>query len=287
MGSGAAAIHRHTAWGQWAVELPQITASLPCSSGQGNSCGTPPHCLGALGTRTPLLHHCTAWGQWAVELPKYTAELPSVSGPLDVYCTLPHCLGAVGSGTPASHRLTAWGSGHWNSCVVWSLLCVGVHGVLGTLALICCERVVCCVVSVVHVCARRPWLVGSRLPCVLAVRCGLHCAPSVCCAVWWLWCLGVQGVHGSLALFCFVCMVCCVVFEVLRCAWRASLCMACMASCLSFALCVVRCVSLWCVAAHSHGVDGSLALVRLVLVVCCVAYVESGCARCLITGGLD
>ena len=40
--------------GQWAVELPQYTASLP----------------GAVGNATPAMHCFSAWGQWAVQLLK-------------------------------------------------------------------------------------------------------------------------------------------------------------------------------------------------------------------------
>ena len=38
VGSATPATHCHTAWGQWAVELLQRTASLPGGSGQWNSC---------------------------------------------------------------------------------------------------------------------------------------------------------------------------------------------------------------------------------------------------------
>ena len=91
-------MHCLTAWGQWAVELLQCTASLPGGSGQCNSCNALPHCpwgsghcnscnalphcLGAVGIATPAMHCLTALGQWA-----------------------------VGSGTPAMHCLT--GRGQW------------------------------------------------------------------------------------------------------------------------------------------------------------------------------
>ena len=96
VGSGTPAIHCLTAWGQWAVELLQRTASLPWGSGQWNSCHTlphcpggsgqwnscnaPPHCLGAAGSGTPAMHCPTAWGQWAVQLLQYSAALPGGSG---------------------------------------------------------------------------------------------------------------------------------------------------------------------------------------------------------------
>ena len=49
------AMHCHTAWGQWAVELLLCTATLPGGSGQCNSCNTLPHCLGAVGSATPAM----------------------------------------------------------------------------------------------------------------------------------------------------------------------------------------------------------------------------------------
>ena len=79
VGSGTPAIHCLTAWGQWAVELLQRTASLPWGSGQWNSCHTLPHC-------------------------------PGGSGQCNSCNTVPHCLGAVGSRTPAMHCLTALGA---------------------------------------------------------------------------------------------------------------------------------------------------------------------------------
>ena len=124
--SGPPAIHCHTAWGQWAVELLQRTASLPGGSGQWNSCYALPHCLGAVGSATPAMHcptawgqwavmHClTAWGQWAVQFVPYTASLPGGSGQWNSCYAVPHRLGAVGSGTPAMRGPTSWGDG--DSC---------------------------------------------------------------------------------------------------------------------------------------------------------------------------
>ena len=96
VGSGTPAMRCLTAWGQWAVELLQRTASLPWGSGQWNSCHTLPHCpggsgqwnscnalphcLGAAGSGTPAMHCPTAWGQWAVQLLQYSAALPGGSG---------------------------------------------------------------------------------------------------------------------------------------------------------------------------------------------------------------
>ena len=73
-------MHCLTAWGQRAVELLQCTAPLPGGSGQCNSCNTVPHCLGAVGSRTPAMHCLTAPG-------------------------------AVGSGPPAMLCTPAWGDG--------------------------------------------------------------------------------------------------------------------------------------------------------------------------------
>ena len=89
-------MHCHTAWGQWAAQLLQCTASLLVGSGQWSSCFAPPHCLGAVGSGTLAMHcltaggqwvvellsmHChTAWGQWAVQLLIYTPTLPRGGG---------------------------------------------------------------------------------------------------------------------------------------------------------------------------------------------------------------
>ena len=86
-------MHCLTAWGQWAVQLPQCTASLPRGSGQCNSCNALPHCLGALGSATPAMHCPTAWGQWAVQLLQCTASLPWGSRQCNSSNALPHCLG--------------------------------------------------------------------------------------------------------------------------------------------------------------------------------------------------
>ena len=80
-------MHCHTAWGQWAVELPQCTAILSRGSGQCNSCSALPH--------------------WAVELLQCTATLPGGSGQCNSCNALPHRLGAVGSGTRAMRGPTS------------------------------------------------------------------------------------------------------------------------------------------------------------------------------------
>ena len=67
-------------WGQWAVELLQCTASLTWRTGQWNSCNALPQCLGAVGTETSAMHCLNAWGQWAVQLLQCTASLPWGSG---------------------------------------------------------------------------------------------------------------------------------------------------------------------------------------------------------------
>ena len=59
VGSGTSAMHCHTAWGQWAVQLLLCTASLPVGSGQWSSCYAPADCLGAVGSGTPAMQrHC-------------------------------------------------------------------------------------------------------------------------------------------------------------------------------------------------------------------------------------
>ena len=62
VGSGSVAMHCHTACGQGAVELLQLSAALPVDSGHRKSCNALPHCLGA------------------VELLQCTATLPVGSG---------------------------------------------------------------------------------------------------------------------------------------------------------------------------------------------------------------
>ena len=58
--SATPAMHCLTAWGQWAVQLLQCTASLPGGSRQCNSCNALPHCLWAVGSATPAMHYLTA-----------------------------------------------------------------------------------------------------------------------------------------------------------------------------------------------------------------------------------
>ena len=119
-------MHCLTAWGQWAVQFLQCTASLPGGSeavqllqctatspgggGQWDSCNTFPPCLecnsrnalphrlGAVGSGTLAMHGLTARGQWAVLLPLCTASLLRGSGQWNSCNALPRCLGAVGTG---------------------------------------------------------------------------------------------------------------------------------------------------------------------------------------------
>ena len=135
VGSATPAVHCHTAWGQWAVELLSCTATLPRGSGQCNSCNILPHRLGAVGSATLARYCLTAWWQWAVQLLQCTATPPGGRGQWNSCNTrahkvgrrgvlprrrslskernscnaLPHYLGAVGSATPAIPCLAAWG----------------------------------------------------------------------------------------------------------------------------------------------------------------------------------
>ena len=140
LGAAGTAVHvmqGPSAWGQWAVQLLQCTASLPWSGGPWNSCDTPPHCPGALGCATPAIHclttwvsgqwnsyialpgcpgavgsatpaiNCrTSWGQRAVQLLQRFSSLPGGSGQCNSCSAFPHCRGAAGSATPAMHCLT-------------------------------------------------------------------------------------------------------------------------------------------------------------------------------------
>ena len=104
-------MHCHTAWVHWAVEFLQCTASLPRGSGQCDSCNTLPHCLGAVGSRTPAMHCHAARVQWVVELLQNTASLPNDSGQWNSCNALPHYLGQWQC-TVSLPR----GSGQWDSC---------------------------------------------------------------------------------------------------------------------------------------------------------------------------
>ena len=113
--SASPAMLNLTAWGQWAVQLLQCTATLPEGSGQRNSCNALPHCLWAVGSEARALHRHTVWAQWAVELLSFTASLPRGGGQWKCCNALPHCLGAQGNATPAIHSHTPWG--RWYSAM--------------------------------------------------------------------------------------------------------------------------------------------------------------------------
>ena len=87
--SGTLAMHCNIAWGHWAVDFVQCTASLSGGSRQCNSCNALPHFLGAVYSGTHVMHYHTPRGRWAVELP--------------------HCAGppAGGTGIPAPEAVTA------------------------------------------------------------------------------------------------------------------------------------------------------------------------------------
>ena len=209
-----AAIHCLTAWGQWAVDLLQHTASLPGGSGQWNtcntlphclggsgqwtSCNTLPHCLGAVGSRPPAIHCLTAWGQWAVELLQYTASLPGGSGQWA-------WLVQISPNTPMQRlletpkrvlreaKLAQWGAdsrgqlhtGNGGLCCV-VLCCVVLCCVVLCCVVLCCV-VLCCVVLCCGVLCRRrcyqkakgrdvyPRVKVNGLGCVCCVRAVRKC----------------------------------------------------------------------------------------------------------------
>ena len=116
VGSGTHVMTYLAAWGQWAMELLQHTASLrgrqwamalqrtaslPGGSGQSNSSNALPQCLGAVGSATPAMQCLTAWAQWTVEFLQRTATRPRGSGEWNAYNALPHCHGAVGGASLA------------------------------------------------------------------------------------------------------------------------------------------------------------------------------------------
>ena len=180
-------MHCLTAWGQWALQLLQCTASLPGGSGQCNSCNAPPHCPGAVGSETSAMHCRTAWGQWAVQLLQCTAALPGGSGQCNSCKALPHCPRAVGSGTPAMHCLTAWGqwavellqctapllwgSGQCNSCNALPH-CPGAVG-SATLAMHCLTASACGqrTVQPLQCTASLPWVSGQCNSCNTLPHC--------------------------------------------------------------------------------------------------------------------
>ena len=192
VGSASASMHRPNAWGQWAVDLLQYTASLPGGRGQWISCNTLPHCLGAVGSGLPATDCLTAWGQWAVGILQFTASLPEGSERSASCNTLPHCPGAAGSEPPALHtavdllRCTAalpGGSGQWTSCNAMSH-CLGAVGsgppathcltawgqwaVDGSEAVYCRRSTAQCPQAVRQCIARGPLPTAPRPPMILA-----------------------------------------------------------------------------------------------------------------------
>ena len=151
-------MHRHTAWGQWAVHFVQCSATLPrdrapvkllhCAgpqvggtrsraeeavaalksgilavlchtcSRQCNSCIALSHCLETVGSATPALLCHTAWGQCEVQLRQCTASLSGGSGQRNFAM---HCQTIWGQWAVRVLHFTAplfGGSGQWNSCIV-------------------------------------------------------------------------------------------------------------------------------------------------------------------------
>ena len=96
VGGRSPGTHRRTAYGQWATELLQYTATLPGGSELWKSC-------------------------------KYTAALPWGSGQWISCGMLLHCLGclrAAGTGPRATHCLTAWAVGSGNPAVHCLTVCL-------------------------------------------------------------------------------------------------------------------------------------------------------------------
>ena len=112
-GSGTLSVHCHTAREQCTMRLLHRVATLFGSSWRCNSCralggssqwdsfSVPPHCWGALGSRTPSPHCHTAWDQLAMRLLLRTATLLGSNGQWDSFSALRHCWGAAGNGTPS------------------------------------------------------------------------------------------------------------------------------------------------------------------------------------------
>ena len=140
-GSATRAIHSHTAWGQWAVELLSSTASLPLR-GRCGVLSEMPECLptdtgkleGCVSKcamcASVLLHSRTSAQLHLAGTPPPT-PVPSQTGStrpttscvprctIIALCVVPRCLllcTAQHSMCPATLHLWAEGSGQWNSC---------------------------------------------------------------------------------------------------------------------------------------------------------------------------
>ena len=161
-------MHCLTAWGQWAVELLQCTASLLGGSGQWNPCNTLPHCMGAVGSGNPAAHCHTAWGQWAVGLSQRTASLPGASGQCNSCNALSYRLGAVGRGLCCVVLCCAV-----LCCVV--LCCVVLCCVVLCCVVLCCVVLCCVVLCCVVLCC--------VVLCCVVLCCGVLCGVVLCCVV--------------------------------------------------------------------------------------------------------
>ena len=103
-------MHCHKAWGQWAVELLQFTATMPLSSGQRNLCNAVPHFLGAIGSGAPAMHSHIAGGHWVVEILQCTATLLGGHPAVELqHCTtiVPRCIGQWNCCNAPPHYLRA------------------------------------------------------------------------------------------------------------------------------------------------------------------------------------
>ena len=100
--SGPPAMHCHTSWVQWAVELMSCIVSLPGGNGQCNSCNALRHYPGVVGSGTLAIRCLTAWGQWAVELLQCTASLPGGQGVVELLQGTATAPWGRGGGAPAA-----------------------------------------------------------------------------------------------------------------------------------------------------------------------------------------
>ena len=124
-------MHRHTAQGQWALQVLQWTSGMrqATSWGEAESCPGGGRCLKS---GNFAMHYHSAQGQWAAELLHCTASLLGSCGEWNSYNLPLQGPVAVGRGTHSTHCLTAWwqwvvpllqytaslpgGSGKWSFC---------------------------------------------------------------------------------------------------------------------------------------------------------------------------